>query len=99
MVCYYYYPVELRLYNNTTTKSNLSVSINIPSQASCDDFIASGSEDYDYYFYDYEDVCDGKAYCEKYDDDTGEWIPYYDLSILFGNCSKKLRLREGITKM
>lgn len=79
----------------------MSVSINIPSQASCDDFIASGSPDYDYdyYDYDYEDVCDGKAYCEIYDNITGEWIPYYDLTILFGDCSKKLSLSEGIAKL
>lgn len=77
----------------------MSVSINIPSQASCDDLIMPGSADYDYYFYDYEDVCDGKAYCEIYDYSTDEWIPYYDLSILFGNCSKKLRLIESIPKL
>ena len=76
----------------------MTASIKIPSQANCNDSISSGDLDYDWYsYYDNKNICNGEVYCLK--NESGTFYYYYDFSILFGDCSKQLRLNKGDDKL
>ena len=76
----------------------MTASIKIPSQANCNDSISSGDLDYDWYsYYDNKNICNGEVYCLK--NESGTFYYVYDFSILFGDCSKQLRLNKGDDKL
>ena len=70
-----------------------AASIEIPGSVICDEIYEYDPEYYDDYFgyyedYYYDDPCYGSGDCSEDD--------YYDLTLLFGNCSRVLNIAPGI---